>query len=103
MAKCYMCRDNFRSADEYRDHLPCGGTTEQQEIRKLRAELEQAQRDLALSRAAWDFLEARARKAEAGERKAFALLHEVVDSWWDGCELPIGLMRRVCDLVGRSR
>lgn len=38
MSEC-TCGKKFRDAEDYRDHLPCEGTKEQQEISRLRKEV----------------------------------------------------------------
>ena len=34
MAEC-TCGESFRTGEDYRDHLPCGGTPEEKRIREL--------------------------------------------------------------------
>ena len=38
MSDC-TCGQKFRDAEDFRDHLPCGGTPEQERIRELEAEV----------------------------------------------------------------
>jgi hypothetical protein len=46
---CAECKQDFRTAEDYRDHLPCPGTTEEQLLRK-------AKRALVLAKEAIDEL-----------------------------------------------
>ena len=45
MSEC-TCGVSFLDAEDYRDHLPCQGTWERQEIRRLRVRVAELEREI---------------------------------------------------------